>query len=113
MLYDTSTEKKVLPIQLEFQIIFPAYDIVKNQQLVNVYKNMGESDMINSGILSFNYDPSVADCYVRIPDPYRPNERFFITDGNMLRDNYPSYQGIPPYEFRFAADNPRVGLWPR
>ena len=36
-----------------------------------------------------------------------------MTDSTMLRDNYPSYVGVPPFEYRFATDNPRVGLWPR
>ena len=30
-----------------------------------------------------------------------------------MSENYPSVVGSPPFEYRFAADNPRVGLWPR
>lgn len=93
VLYDTPTEKKVLPIQLEIEVIMPPYEIVDNQQMVNVYQNMGDSEIIDSSILSFNYDKNVADCFVRIPNPYQPNERFFIKNSKQLSANYPAFQG--------------------
>ena len=74
---------------------------------------MGTSDIIDQSILSFKYDDSLFDCYVRLPSPYRPNERFYINTQKALLQNYPIIDMVPPFEFRFASDNPRVGLWPR
>ena len=81
--------------------------------VINVYQNMGTSDIIDQSILSFKYDDSLFDCYVRLPSPYRPNERFYINTQKALLQNYPIIDMVPPFEFRFASDNPRVGLWPR
>ena len=81
--------------------------------MVNVYSNMGESDLIDSAVLSFDYDQSLYECYVRLPSDYRPPDSVFIANQKQLADNYPSVIGTPPFEHRFAADNPRVGLWPR
>ena len=74
---------------------------------------MGESDLIDSAVLSFDYDQSMYECYVRLPSDYRPPDSVFISNQKQLADNYPSVIGTPPFEHRFAADNPRVGLWPR
>ena len=85
IIYDTTTEKKVLPIQLEIEVLLEKYNIVDNHQVINVYQNMGTSDIIDQSIISFKYDRSLYDCYVRLPAPYRPNERFYIDNQKETR----------------------------
>ena len=85
IIYDTTTEKKVLPIQLEVEVLLEKYNIVDNHQVINVYQNMGTSDIIDQSIISFKYDQSLYDCYVRLPAPYRPNERFYINNQKETR----------------------------
>ena len=65
---------------------------------------MADSEVIDKNILSFKYDYNEYDCIVRIPEPFRSNERFFIKDQSMLADNYPVYQGKKPVPWNSLFD---------
>ena len=99
-----------MPIQLEIEVLLEKYEILNSHQVVNVYSNLADSEIIDGTILSFNFDHDRHECFVRLPSPYRPNERFFIGNQRQLAQNYPSVVGTPSFEYRFAADNPRAGL---
>ena len=93
----------------------------------------GESKAIDSSILKFDFDSSKAlnylssddyssvdssdsselECYVTIPEAYRPNERVFIDNQEMLGEVYPIFEGSPPFDRRFLSDNPKIGMWPK
>ena len=66
--------------QLEIEVLLEKYNIVDNHQVINVYSGMGDSDIIDQSIISFKYDDSRYECFVRQPNTYRPNERFFIAN---------------------------------
>ena len=89
----------------------------------------GESKAIDSSILKFDFDfgsyissdyssidssvSSELECYVTIPESYRPNERVFIDNQDLLGEVYPIFEGSPPFDRRFLSDNPKIGMWPK
>lgn len=131
--YETRTKKKILPIQIEIEVLMAPHNLIKDFNDLEVTRLAGESKAIDSSILKFDFDfgsyvssqsqsdyssidssvSSELECYVTIPESYRPNERVFIDNQDLLGEVYPIFEGSPPFDRRFLSDNPKIGMWPK